>query len=662
MALFHLWRKGTTVFRTGKVDIWRTVPLLILISLVFLSSGCGGDVLRSRVLVLGMDGLEWDVINELMAEGKLPNFQHLIEQGTSGKFKSIRPILSPVIWTSIATGKSPSKHEITFFTVENPKTGEQHPITSDFRKTKALWNILSDNDRSVGVIGWWATWPSERVNGFMISDHVNYHFLHAKDSTQAVTTGSTYPPELRDQIQQYLAKPLEVQPKDVRDFIHLEDFPSDGVFRFSDPVDHFRWAYSTSESHRILGLNALKDYKLDTLMVFFEGPDSVSHLFGQYYRPDPERAKTLDPIKLEQFGRIVESFYIYMDSIIAQFIEAMPRDMNLILSSDHGFEMKEGTGVASAGVMELKEISERAHKEYGVLFLYGPDFKKGSRIMGAHVYDIAPTVLYLLGLPIADDMDGRLLAEAFHEQPRAVMKLETYETPGTHAERLADADSSFDPEIIQRLESLGYIGGESPKRLSNLGTITLEEGDLDKALQSYLEALPQSPDDPALLCNIGTAYGKKGDYAEAERYYHLALEKMPDFAQAYANLGLVCERTNRIQEAIEYYLRAVVLDEGLKEARTGLTRSLPRAPQSSFAQDLITEAEQFGKSGLYEQALEKLDSAAREAPGMASVYHYRSNIYYLMGKHQEACDALRLALALEPDNPLFRRNLEALSK
>ncbi|HNT37224.1 MAG TPA: alkaline phosphatase family protein, partial [bacterium] len=380
----------------------------------------GSDTTRSRVLVLGMDGLEWDVINELMAEGKLPNFTRLIEQGTSGKFKSIRPILSPVIWTSIATGKSPSKHEITFFTVDNPKTGEQHPITSDFRKTKAVWNILSDNDRSVGVIGWWATWPAERVNGFMISDHVNYHFLHAKESEKTVITGNTYPPELYQKIHEHLAKPMEVDAKDVREFIHLEDFPSDGVFSFSDPVDHFRWAYATSESHRILGLNALKEQTLDALMIYFEGPDSVSHLFGQYYRPDPERAKTLDAQKLEQFGRVVEGFYVYMDSIIGQFLEIMPQDMNLIVCSDHGFDLKEGTGVASGGAMELKEISERAHKEYGVLFLFGPDFKMGHQIMGAHVYDIAPTVLHLLGLPIPEDMEGRLLSEAFRNQVRQV--------------------------------------------------------------------------------------------------------------------------------------------------------------------------------------------------------------------------------------------------
>ena len=82
----------------------------------------------------------------------------------------------PVIWTTIATGKTPDQHRIGHFVAVNEK-GEQLPVTSQMRKVKALWNILSDAGRRVGVVGWWATWPAEKVNGTIVSDHFAYHFL-----------------------------------------------------------------------------------------------------------------------------------------------------------------------------------------------------------------------------------------------------------------------------------------------------------------------------------------------------------------------------------------------------------------------------------------------------------------------------------------------------
>ena len=61
------------------------------------------------------------------------------------------------------------------------------PVTSGMRKVKALWNILSDKQKKVAVVGWWATWPAEDVNGAMVSDHLCYHFLFPQGQTAART-------------------------------------------------------------------------------------------------------------------------------------------------------------------------------------------------------------------------------------------------------------------------------------------------------------------------------------------------------------------------------------------------------------------------------------------------------------------------------------------
>ena len=102
-----------------------------------------------------------------MSEGKLPNFAKMRQHGAYAPLISAEPLLSPVVWTTIATGKGPDQHRIGHFVAVNEK-GDQLPVTSRIRKVKALWNILSDAGRRVAVVGWWATWPSEKVNGAIV--------------------------------------------------------------------------------------------------------------------------------------------------------------------------------------------------------------------------------------------------------------------------------------------------------------------------------------------------------------------------------------------------------------------------------------------------------------------------------------------------------------
>ena len=146
--------------------------LLLALSLL---TGCRAPS-QGRVIVLGLDGLDPDAVDLLLSEGQLPNFAKLRREGAYGRLAS-EPMLSPILWTTIATGKSPAEHRITHFVATNPKTGAEIPVTSQMRRVKALWNVLSEQGRRVGVVGWWATWPAETVNGAIVSDHTCYHFL-----------------------------------------------------------------------------------------------------------------------------------------------------------------------------------------------------------------------------------------------------------------------------------------------------------------------------------------------------------------------------------------------------------------------------------------------------------------------------------------------------
>ena len=78
------------------------------------------------------------------------------------------PTLSPVIWTTVATGKLPKKHGIRGFVKPKAKGRPAQLYSNGDRRTKALWNILSDYERTVHSIGWWMTFPAEPINGTMV--------------------------------------------------------------------------------------------------------------------------------------------------------------------------------------------------------------------------------------------------------------------------------------------------------------------------------------------------------------------------------------------------------------------------------------------------------------------------------------------------------------
>ena len=124
----------------------------------------------SRLLLVGWDAADWKVIDPLLAKGEMPHLARLLEQGVRGNLATIHPPLSPMVWTSIATGKRPPKHGILGFTEPTPDGLSVRPISNLGRKTKALWNIVHQNGRSSIVVGWWPSHPAEPIRGAMVSD------------------------------------------------------------------------------------------------------------------------------------------------------------------------------------------------------------------------------------------------------------------------------------------------------------------------------------------------------------------------------------------------------------------------------------------------------------------------------------------------------------
>src|SRR5262245_35861938 len=301
-------------------------------ALTLATLACGRDR-PGRVIVLGLDGADPATIDLLMSEGKLPNFSKLRREGAYAPLLSQKPLLSPVIWTTIATGKTPDRHRIGHFVAVNPTTGEQLPVTSQMRRVQAVWNILSAHDRSVDVVGWWATWPAEKVRGTVVSDHFAYHFLMEEGAAGAAGgAGKVSPPEAEKRIAGDLKKPQDVTAEELAAFVSVPAEEFRRPFDFEDDLSHFKWAWATAETYTAIGLKLWKEDRPDNLLLYIEGVDSTSHLFGHLFRA-PALSGEL-AAQQAKYGRTVEEMYLYADRLVGRVMAAMDRRTTLIVLSD----------------------------------------------------------------------------------------------------------------------------------------------------------------------------------------------------------------------------------------------------------------------------------------------------------------------------------------
>ena len=631
-----------------------------------------------RVIVLGLDGLDPRTVDLLMSEGKLPNLTRLRKDGAYGRLQSSKPMLSPVLWTTVTTGKVPEQHGIGHFTAIDPANGEQLPVTSGMRKVKALWNILSDRKKKVAVVGWWATWPAEDVNGVMVSDHLCYHFLFPQGQGGAASAqGLTHPAELVQKLQPLVRRPADVTPQEAAPFIHVTPDEFTRPFDFNDDVSHFKWALATADTYRRVGLKLWKDERPDVLMAYTEGTDSVAHLFGHLFRAQGLSGELLTQQK--KFGDAVEQMYLYADRIVGDYLQAMDGSTTLFVLSDHGFDLGAIQDDPSK-TRDMRRVSEKFHNAEGVLYIYGRGVKARARLDQPKLVDIAPTVLALAGLPPARDMPGRVIAEALTVRiPGPAVA--TYET-GAAAVRAAQ-DAQADPQILERLRSLGYIGGgegkappggtaagpRSPTGERNIAALHFEAGRFEQAAAIYRRLMADDPKDASLYTSLAGALGAMGKYDEASKLLEQAMKIEPLNVEAYHNRAVILERQGHRDQAIELYRRAIRYNSQYEPSRQALVRltgsaevNAPHTEQERKAFALAQAAAQAAQRGNYPDALNRLAEAERLAPRYVLVHQYRSNVAYLMGDVAGAIKALEKGLALEPDNALFRTNLQRLKE
>jgi predicted AlkP superfamily phosphohydrolase/phosphomutase len=395
------------------------------------------------VLLLGIDGATMRVAGPLMKEGRLPNLAKIAREGVSGPLRSVRPLLSPRIWNSIATGKSADKHGIHAFALEDEQ-GVQRLYLSADRKAHALWNIASDAGLTVGVVNWWNTYPPERIRGVMISDHLLAREIDGRRNVSGAIPAPSAPVVFPEAWQARLSALLEGG--------HLP-------VPFEDPFLGNRelpeWIDPAVLSRRFREDGALVRFALeveaasdpDLLMVLLPGIDRVSHfLWGNVELPElyPERLRP-SPSPREAGAAALKRYYEYTDALVGAVVERFAPDDLVMIVSDHGFE----AGVRLA-FLTGEHKSEKAID--GVIFARGRGIPAGRTAGAMTVYDVTPTILAWLGLPVAMDMDGGV---AGFVQEATEERIPSYDTGPV--ERISTAPSGADEVLIEQLRALGYI-------------------------------------------------------------------------------------------------------------------------------------------------------------------------------------------------------------
>ena len=389
-----------------------------------------------KLMLLGWDGATWMVMDRLIEQGLMPNTQELIERGVRADLKTIKDTVSPEIWTTIYTGKSKGYHGIAHFTyytmagVRRPLVppdrglgigrlmmfGLRHGLIDGIianrtlRRSTPIWCIMNKMGRSAGVVGPLVSWPAEKVEPFLISST-------AGDVAAKVRRGEVGPDAFRSGEVYY--------PEDLDECV------------VSEILEQERWEGA-------VGPYLYEKYRPDFFTYYTNQPDGEQHFKWKWM--EPQYYSDVTEEDLAKYGDDIEREYVFLDSVLGAIMEIAGDTTNVVIVSDHGF---------SPTYRSIQQAGHY-HGPDGILIACGPSIREGLEIEDACVFDITPTLLRLADIPVAEDMEGRVLEEMIRPDFLAQHPLETTSTYETGAAKMVVRKSSVEKDLYKKLQALGY--------------------------------------------------------------------------------------------------------------------------------------------------------------------------------------------------------------
>lgn len=428
----------------------------------------------------------------------MPHLARLMKQGVHGAMRTLYPVLSPMLWTSIATGKRAWKHGIHGFAEPIPGGRGARPITVLSRRTKAVWNILNQSGLRCNVVAWWPSHPAEPLNGAVISNHVPVA-RQALGKPWEFPPHSVHPAGLAGRIAPLLLHPGDLAPEHLLPFIPL----AAKVDQEKDPrISHLAKTLSEAVNVQSMATALLQNEPSDFMAVYFDAIDHFSHGFMRYH---PPRLPAVSEEDFTIYNGVIEGAYRFHDLMLGTLLDMVGPDCAVLLISDHGFH-PDHQRLSSIPNEPAGPAAE--HGTHGICVLRAPGVSAGRRIHGATLLDIAPTILHLFGLPVGRDMDGRVLAE-FFDPPAEPQFIDTWDKvhgphhDGTHLP--GECNNPYeDAASLRQLSALGYIDPPPEDALAaaefaqeeldyNMALSLLDGSRAEEALASFVRLWDRRP-------------------------------------------------------------------------------------------------------------------------------------------------------------------------
>ncbi len=663
---------------------------------------------RSRLLLIGWDAADWQVIHPLLDAGLMPNLQRLIEGGTMGNLASLAPMLSPMLWTSIATGKRAYGHGVRGFAETLPDRSGIRPVGTRTRTCKALWNILSQSERPSVVCAWQATHPAEPIHGAMVSNLFAIPSADATPEDWPLAEGSVQPEAVAETLADLRVHPREIEAPPIQQLI-----PRAIELDQSDSLVRYRLEFLQQRLAEVISVHAaatelLESQPWDFGAVYYECIDQVGHEFMAFH---PPRQPEIPERDFEFYKDVITGIYRFHDLMLGRLLELAGPETHVMIISDHGFQ---------SGAQRPKGRVEPAlwHRPQGVFVLHGPGIRADVSLEGATLLDIAPTVLTLLGMPVGEDMEGKVLVNAFTEMPviERVPSWEKIEGPdGRLTAGVEEENSAAAQAALQQLIELGYVAPPSFDVARTVGlveaeadfnlAVALREGarprEAKELLRGLIEKFPSQPRyllafaqaclatnsieeaEPCLKAlerlephrpETATLRGMlawaRGDMDVCAVAFEEAEKKAPNDPVTLSNLGRFYLRQRRWADAERNFRRTLALDPDSAEAHYGLSVALPRQdkiedgiehalyavglrhdfPEAHFQLGAV-----LSRRGWYDRAVQAFEITLRMRPGFVLAHRYLSKIHTHFGRleqarlHREAADQLLAQHAPQPE-------------
>ena len=387
-----------------------------------------------------------------MANGLMPAIKSIVENGVRGKLATIDPPLSPMLWTSMATGVRPFDHGVLGF-VEPDGKGGVRPVSSYSRKVKAIWNMLSIEGYKSNIVGWWPSNPVESINGCMVSNLFHQEKV-GKDIVEIdewkIAEGSVYPERIIEKIKDLRVHPFEITGNLIMPFVPqavaLDKKQDKRLNVIAKLLAHATTVHATATE-------LITSEPWDFTAVYHDAMDHFSHAFMKYH---PPQMKGISDEAYDLFKDVVIGAYVYHDMMLDRLLKLVDDDTTVMVISDHGFHSDH---LRPTHVPQVPSGPAIEHAPYGIIAIKGPGIKKGESIYGSSILDITPTLLSLYDLPVGRDMAGKPLVDIY-ENEREIKYIDSWENRKESGGEIVipkEHDSDLNDTALQQLIDLGYI-------------------------------------------------------------------------------------------------------------------------------------------------------------------------------------------------------------